>query len=335
MKLNFNFIIDRGAPPSGGGPLGRGSLYLSRSSRADASLGASNDGSLPSALRVGILIALFGVSLSAPSPAQERPYFIAYNHQLEEPDHLELAFNPLFGTQREGNSFVSSWAELEYGVTGYWTTEVYLDGQATSNETALLTGFRWENRFRPLLHEHAVNPVLYVEYEEISAADKTLLEVVGFDGQANHSVPNPVARKEREHALEGKLILSSNFHGWNASGNFIAEKNLSGNPWEFGYALGASRPLGLAALPQSCRFCPELFTAGWEIYGGLGTAQSLTLKGTSHYLAPFLAWQLPAGIALRISPGWGLTGTSHHFLFRFGLSYEISNLRRRFRGSSP
>jgi hypothetical protein len=36
------------------------------------------------------------------------------------------------------------------------------------------TGTRWENRFRPLLHEHWINPVLYVEFENTSGADKTL-----------------------------------------------------------------------------------------------------------------------------------------------------------------
>jgi len=51
--------------------------------------------------------------------------------------------------------------------------ELYLDGQSTSKESTVFTGYRWENRFRPLLREHWINPVLYVEFENINGADKT------------------------------------------------------------------------------------------------------------------------------------------------------------------
>jgi hypothetical protein len=60
------------------------------------------------------------------------------------------------------------------------------------------------------------------------------------------------------------------------------------------------------------------------MYGGLGTTDLATLRGTSHYMAPIVAWQMPSGVTLRLSPGWGLTDTSHRFLVRLGLSYEIS-----------
>ncbi len=64
-----------------------------------------------------------------------------------------------------------------------------------------------------------------------------------------------------------KLILSSNTHGWNLSENFIAEKPLNySDPWEFGYALGGSRPLTLQAKSKSCVFCRENFVAGLELY---------------------------------------------------------------------
>jgi len=33
------------------------------------------------------------------------------------------------------------------------------------------------------VRNHAINPVFYVEYENTSGADKTILEVVGHDGQ--------------------------------------------------------------------------------------------------------------------------------------------------------
>jgi hypothetical protein len=221
--------------------------------------------------------------------------------------------------------------ELEYGGTGWWTTEFYLDTQSTFNDSTLFTGIRWENRFRPLMREHWINPVLYVEFESTSGADKTLKEVVGFDNQFDFSEPNSELRKEHNHEIETKLILSSDYKGWNISENFIAEKNLGHEPWEFGYAWGVSRPLRLAATSERCNFCRENFVAGIEMYGGLGTVKSFTLSGTSHYLAPLVAWELPNGVTFSLSPGFGLNDNSHRFLLRWGMSYEIPNFGRRVR----
>jgi hypothetical protein len=259
--------------------------------------------------------------------SQERPYIVTYDHYLEEPGNLEVEYFSTFGTQRAGNNFHAFWTELEYGATAWWTTELYLDGQTTFHDSTLFTGFRWENRFRPLKHEHFINPVLYIEYENISGADKIMKEIEGHDGEADHMDPNSIARHERKHELETKLILSSNVKGWNFSENIIATKNLSNEPWEFGYALGASRPLALKASAKRCAFCPQNFAAGAELYGGLGDRYSFGLRDTSHYLAPVLAWNLPSNWSLRISPGFGLNDNSHHFLLRWGLTYEIAGFR--------
>ncbi len=272
--------------------------------------------------------------LAQPAQAQERPYFVTYDHHMEEPGALELSFNPVLGFPKDGNKFLGSWMEFEYGATGWWTTEFYLDGQTTWNESTLFTGYRWENRFRPLLGEHWINPVLYVEYEDVTEADKTLKEVVGFDSGRDIE-PNDETRHEREREIELKLILSSNFKGWNVSENFIAAKNLAGEAWEFGYAVAVARPLALAASPENCTLCRENFRLGLELYGGLGDWHNFTLSGASHYLGPVVAWDLPNGVTLRFSPTFGLTSESHRALIRFGVSYEIPGfgprLRRMFR----
>jgi hypothetical protein len=281
---------------------------------------------------LGLLCSVCIVLSALPSvAAQETPYFVTYSHHLEEPGNLEIEMNSIYGTQQHGNDFIAPWIEFEYGAKAWWTTEFYLDWQGTFHDSALFTGFRWENRFRPLMHEHWINPVLYVEYENINGADKTMIEVVGFDGQADHAVPNSEAQQEHQHELETKLILSSDYKGWNISENFIGEKNLGHDPWEFGYAVGASRPLRLAATSNSCNFCRENFLVGAEIYGGLGTSWNATLSGTSHYLAPMVGWQLPSGASFRISPGFGLNDNSHRFLLRWGLSYEIDGFGHRVR----
>jgi hypothetical protein len=264
------------------------------------------------------------VVIALPARAQESPYIVTYDHYLEEPGSLEIEYFSTFGTQRAGNDFLAYWTEFEYGATAWWTTEVYLDGQTTFNDSTLFTGFRWENRFRLLQHEHFINPVLYLEYEHISGADKILKEIEGHDGEADTVGPNALARKEHKNELELKLLLSKTFKGWNIAENTLAAKNLANSPWEFGYAIGASRPLALKASVQHCSLCPENFIAGIELYGGLGDRYSFGLHDTSHYLAPVIAWNLPSDWTLRLSPGFGLNDNSHRFLLRWGVSREFS-----------
>lgn len=285
-------------------------------------------------------IALILFLLVCPSSrlrAQESPYVVTYNHSLEEPGNLEVEYFSTFGTQRGGNDFHAFWTELEYGATAWWTTALYVDGQTTFNDSTVFTGFRLENRFRLLQHEHLVNPVLYVEYGQISGADKILKEVEGHDGESNFADSNASLRREHKHELELKLLLSSNVKGWNVAVNPIVTKNLlPSEPWEFAYAVGVSRPLALKASPDRCNLCRENFFAGVEMYGGLGNAQSAGLHDTSHYLAPAVAWNLPSDWTLRLSSGFGLNNNSHRFLLRWGVSREFSGfgeaVRRLFGG---
>jgi len=269
--------------------------------------------------------------------AGEGPFFVTYTHQMEEPGNLEIATKDVTGQPGEGNRFVGAATEFEYGVKGWWTSEWYLDGQATSGDSALFTGYRWENRFRLLSREHWINPVLYVEFENINGADKSLLEIVGHDGKDDLIDPNVEARREKQREIEAKLILSSYFRGWTIAENFIAEKNVRHEPYEFGYAAGISRPLALVARPDRCNVCPENFQLGMEVYGGLGTHATFGLHDTSHYVAPTVAWTLANGTSFRVSPGFGLTGSSARFLLRCGVSYEIAQFgratRRLFRNS--
>jgi hypothetical protein len=256
--------------------------------------------------------------------AQEWPYFVTYSHDLEEPGNLEFEAKTTAASPRYGNAFAGETIEFEYGAKGWWTTEIYLSGQHTSNDSTIFTGYRWENRFRPLLRDHFINPVLYFEYENLSKADRSLLEITGHDSISDLRLSNAAARTETERSLEMKLILGSNIHGWNVSENFITEKDLNeSEPWEFGYAVGVSRPLAFAVSPRPCVFCRENFSAGLELYGGLGDLDGFGLKATSHYLAPTATFNIPHGPALSFSPGFGLNDNSVGVIYRFKLSYEI------------
>ena len=266
------------------------------------------------------------------SRGAEGPFVIAYTHQMEEPGNLEIGTKEVAGKPADGHRFWGPTLELEYGIRGWWTAELYLDGQSTGGEGSLFTGYRWENRFRILPREHWINPVLYVEFENINGADKSLLEVVGHDAADDLTVPGSEARAEKKREIEAKLILGSYVKGWTLAENFIAEKNVHHEPFEFGYAVGVSRPLALAARPEPCNLCPENFQVGAELYGGLGTHADFGLGDTSHYLAPVAAWTLANGTTFKISPGFGLTSSSAGFLLRFAVSYEIQQIGRALRG---
>ncbi len=274
-------------------------------------------------LPILIAIACLFCFLPTTAHAQENPYIVAYDHYLEEPGNLEIEYFSTFGTQRASNDFHAFWMEFEYGATAWWTTEFYVDGQTTFGDSTVFTGVRFENRFRVLKREHFINPVLYVEYENTSGADKILKEVEGHDVESDYAESNAVLRKEHDHELEFKLLLSGTHKGWNFTENTIATKNLSDVPWEFGYAIGASRPLALKASAKRCSFCRQNFIAGAEMYGGLGDRHSFGLHDTSHYFAPVIAWNLPSDWTLRLSAGFGLNDDSHRFLLRWGVSREI------------
>lgn len=280
-------------------------------------------------LRLSIFAIFFVFSL-LPLSAQELPYFVTYSHHLEEPGSLEIEMKSLTGKPKDGDRFGATALELEYGTLAWWTSELYLEGQTTAKDSTVFTGFRIENRVRPLMREHRINPALYFEFENINGANKSLLEVVGHDGNDDLTGSNGEGRAERKREVELKLILSSNAKGWNFSENVIAEKNIRHAPWEFGYALAASRPLRLEGAARSSAFALQNFAAGAELYGGLGDRDSFGLHETSHYCGPTLNWRIPGGPTATVSPEFGLNDHSAPHLYRFGLSYEVGQMSRFF-----
>jgi hypothetical protein len=275
-------------------------------------------------LRSSIFLFWLILAMVGAGQGQESPYIVTYDHHLEEPGNLEIESFVTLGVPRSAQSFYAApWMEIEYGVTGRWTSELYLEGQGTAGDSAVFTGWRLENRFRPLKREHWINPVLYLEYESTSEASRIQKEIVG--GAPDIDSPNADLQGTKNHELEGKLILSGTVHDWNIAGNFITEKNVSrGEGFEFGYALGFSRPLATLASGTSCRFCRENFLAGMEFYGGLGsTEDGVGVRNSAHYVAPVVSWQVSENASIHFSPAVALTGQGSPMLIRFGYSYEI------------
>lgn len=282
--------------------------------------------------RATALLLLFWIAAGRAQAQQEPPYFVTYSSVMEEPGNLEIENQNLTAAPKNARAFFAPTVEFEYGVAAWWTTELYLQGQATQFDSSIFTGVRWENRFRPLPRDYWINPVIYIEYEDVNAGDKSFLEITGNTSIATLAVPNALLRKEQEHSLEEKLILSSNVKGWNISENFISEKDLGeSEPWEFGYALAVSRPLSLKGSEKECTFCRQNFAAGAELFGGLGTSDGFGIRQTEQYLGPTIALNTPRGFTYKFSPEFGLNDNSAGVLWRFGVSYEISQFRDWFR----
>lgn len=155
------------------------------------------------------LLALLVILVSVPGWGAADPFLVTYTHEMEEPGNLEMGIKSVTGRPSDGNRFLGVAAEFEYSLTRWWTTEAYVDGQATSGMRTIFTGYRWENRFRILRHEYWINPVFYVEYEDINGADGALLEVVGHDDAQQLVTANRIACREKDREVEAKLILGS------------------------------------------------------------------------------------------------------------------------------
>lgn len=280
-------------------------------------------------LRSFLILSFVLPALVLTCAAQEAPYFVTYDHHMEEPGNAEVEVMSTAGLPRDGApAYIAPWMEVEYGVKGWWTSEFYLEGQHTRADSTIFTGWRVENRFRLLAREHAVNPVLYLEYENINEASRIQKEVMGHASGDDGFETNAVLRSEIAREIEGKLILSSHVHDWNISENFMFEKNLSSaEPFEFGYSVGVARPLSRMVSANECRFCRENFIAGVEAYGGLGDVEAFGFRKTAQYVAPVIAWRVAESATLKFSPAFGITDGAARSLIRFGYSYEFSGVR--------
>ena len=286
----------------------------------------------PTLVRLVILPLAFLAFFAPRAAAQEPPYFVTYSAALEEPGNLEVSFKNTQAAPRNANPFLGTAMELEYGVKGWWTTEFYLDGQATLHDSTILTGFRWAiASVRCSANTGSIQSSTW--------NTKTPIEPIAPCWKSSGTTalpiwpsptPWPAPRSSARCNLEA--ILSSNYKGWNFSDNFISEKSINeSEPWEFGYALGASRPLSLVSKGKYCFFCRQNFAAGLELYGGLGTTDGFGWKQTSQYLGPTGGFGTPHnGPTIFFSPQFGLNDNSAGVLYRFGISYEIQQVASLF-----
>jgi hypothetical protein len=121
------------------------------------------------------------------------------------------------------------------------------------------------HRYRPLMRNYFINPVLCVEFEDIHGTDRSFLQVVNHDSVADlHQYCRGAGRVATSLGVEAhpfqqhpRLEYFREFH--------CGETTELSRSWGLGYALGFSRPLALQAESKSCVFCRENFVARLEL----------------------------------------------------------------------
>ena len=69
--------------------------------------------------------------------------------------------------------YFSHMLELEYGVTEQFATELMIESfEELETGQVKFTGFRWENRFRLFKNPVPLNPMLYIEYEDLDPSTR-------------------------------------------------------------------------------------------------------------------------------------------------------------------
>lgn len=199
-----------------------------------------------SMIKVIAALALFFAAAVQTAWAGNDIYSVTYNHHIEKGEtELMVMLDLTEPVERTGDTgfYMSQMLELEYGVTEQWATEFMVEGfHDLTNGTGRFTGFRWENRYRLSPKKNkGLNPVLYMEYEDLDPLTRFKMEVSGReDGGGDPSDPE----RSRERIMETRLILSKDIGPWNVAFNWINETDTGRSGFtEFGYALGFRRTL--------------------------------------------------------------------------------------------
>lgn len=274
---------------------------------------------------LSLLAATIGPSLTF---AGNGPFFVVYDHHPEEKGEVEVMLMNDFNKSRVGRDNYAQMVEVEYGVTDRWTSEFMLEGQKTTGDSWVYTGWRWENRYRLFEEELPVNPMIYAEWENLNGATKYKMEVSG--NRDLEPVSNTEAKKEKERILETRLILGKEFGPLTVAFDWINESDtLRRFETAFGYAMGFRYTIGVHAGEHLHRRerrngDNSRWIVGMEMYGGLGDTKSFGImpKKQEHYLAPVVMWHA-YNVMFHFSPAIGLTDASDKYVLRTAIGWEF------------
>lgn len=287
-------------------------------------------------------LAALGLLLGAPdTKAGNDVYFVTYNHHIDKGEVELMVMNDytnpaVFRREDDGQrSYFSQMLELEYGVTEQWATEFMIESFVEPGTgRSRFTGFRWENRYRLFRGEVPLNPMVYVEYEDLDPLTRYKMETSGW---IRPPYKESGAEPDRERVLETRIVLSQDFGRLNLAFNWINETDLNaGGVTAFGYAVGARYDFngghfehreGSAHAGHDVQLAAHRAlkpTLGLELYGGLGDTRKLDLRPSrqEHYLQPDVMLHLGEHAMLHVGLAIGLSKASDN-LVRTSLAIEF------------
>lgn len=175
--------------------------------------------------------------------AGEGGYFVTYSSKIEKGEKTLMLMNdftrPSELKRHDGqNDYNAQMLELEWHPTDQYATEIMFESFIDANGEKKYTGFRWENRYRLFKDETFLNPMIYVEYENLHRATRFKMETSGW-------VITPYLESQgdeplMERILESRLVLSQDVGRTNIAFNWINETDLRTGRTDFGYALGVA-----------------------------------------------------------------------------------------------
>jgi hypothetical protein len=255
--------------------------------------------------------------------------FVLYDHHTDQTGTTEInLFNDFSNSVGNEPRYAAQLFEFERALTDRWEAALYLEGDQIAGDDYLFGGWRLESRYRLFEYGTFLNPVLYVEYENLNPDHKYLLDVTG-------RTDTPKGPLSWEHEIESKVIVGHDItNKLDVAFNWINETSLDTGRWEFGYALGVNCELVDAGdgekdgrrLAESASWAIKEVKLGGELYGGFGDSTlGLTLNPnvTQQYAGLNLQTELTNGLHVMVGGGAGLTRDSERGLLRLMIGYEF------------
>jgi hypothetical protein len=275
-------------------------------------------------------------ALSGHAWAGNEANFVLYDHHTDAKGETEINVFSDFSSAESGEPHYSAQLlEIERAITDRWEAALYLEGDKIDGADYQFGGWRLESRYRLFDYGAFLNPVLYVEYENLNPDHKYLLDVTG-------RTDTPEGPERWEHEIESKLVVGHDLTSkFDVAFNWINETNLDTGHWEFGYALGFNYALVGEAnqeaeeheehgahehAPEGAGWAIKEVKLGAELYGGLGDSTlGLTLDPnvTQQYAGLNLKTEWANGLHVMVGGAAGLTGDSERGLLRLMLGYEF------------
>lgn len=276
-------------------------------------------------------------AVTAASAWAHKGYMTTYSHHVEKGEVEIMALNDFTSPsarkrEEDGQGdYFSQMMELKYNPTNRLALEFMWEWfQDMEKGTGKLTGFRYEVRYRLFADEVPLNPMVYVEYENLHPSTRYKMEVSGWVDPPYAEVPH--VEPAREKIMESRLILSQDFGSWNIAFNWINESDLQSGRNAFGYSTGifyrihekVSHEGHAGHMEQEHPGLVRPMFVSFEFFGALGDDRRLGFQPSrqEQYFQPGITFHLGRASMLTIGYAMGLSKSSDD-LMRLNWGYKF------------